>query len=644
MVFRIVTDNRPHYSFAELAKQADALAESLHENTDSTPSRSTVDERGTGRYRPKDGSGSQSANRVATRAAYDPPPRSAALYEIDVHDGRIWARTEFKYKDHLKAIAGAAWHPASKHWHFPADVTTATRVARAVPDGAAIRTPAFHALLETGQRHEAERARLMRAEDDALPPIPITKLAAWGHQKRAYWAASDHDGYLLAMDMGTGKSKVAIDEIQNAPDEKLIFIGCPKSVVGVWPREFAKHALNPDRFRIVALRTGSTEKNLAQAKQALALAQAEKRTLVLIINYESAWREAFAKWALSIRWDRVIADESHRIKSARGVASLFFEKLGKKAVKRRALTGTPMAHTPLDVFAQFRFIDPTIYGTNYTSFKRRYGAWGGYEDRQLVGILNEKDLNERFYSRAYRVGKEVLDLPAVMPDITRDVLLSLKARKLYHDMATEFVAWTRGEGDFEHAVTASNALAKLTRLQQITSGYLPSTDDSDSEPYDVFDSAKEDALADFLEDLDEREPVVVFCRWRADLDAIKRVTAKLKRRYGELSGRDKGGLTETAEMSPDIDILGAQIASGGVGIDLTRARYCVYYSTSYSLADYDQSKARTDRPGQTRRVQYVYLRAPSTVDDDVINALRERKDVVNAVLNLKTLEPSDASD
>lgn len=130
----------------------------------------------------------------------------------------------------------------------------------------------------------------------------------------------------------------------------------------------------------------------------------------------------------------------------------------------------------------------------------------------------------------------------------------------------------------------------------------------------------------------DRDPVVVFCRFTADLDAVKWVADELGWRYGEISGRRKDGLNERSKMAENIDIVGVQIQSGGVGIDLTRARYGIYYSVGFSLGDYDQSLSRIHRPGQTRQVAYFHIVGEKTVDETVYAALQARKDVIDYTL------------
>lgn len=215
-------------------------------------------------------------------------------------------------------------------------------------------------------------------------------------------------------------------------------------------------------------------------------------------------------------------------------------------------------------------------------------------------------------------------------------------------------------------MTAANALVKLLRLAQVANGhvivedidgdsYVPSTGD----PYaaildaaagqytpseivhrhvEVVDDAKAELLAETLDELKTDEPVVVFTRFRADLERIKECAAKQGRRYAELSGRHERGVPGLQEwQNGDADVLGVQLQSGGVGIDLTTSggrpcRYAVYYSVDFSLGNYDQSLARIHRPGQTQPVIYIHMLAESTVDTKVYAALEARRDVVASVL------------
>jgi len=146
---------------------------------------------------------------------------------------------------------------------------------------------------------------------------------------------------------------------------------------------------------------------------------------------------------------------------------------------------------------------------------------------------------------------------------------------------------------------------------------------------------KRSLLADTIEDVPSSEKVVVFCRFTHDLDSVRHVAHAQGRTYGELSGRRRDGLTEDATMNPEVDVIGVQIQSGGVGIDLTAARYCVFYSVGFSLGDYDQALRRVHRPGQERPVTYYHLTCEDTIDELVYDALEKRKDLVEYVLSMR---------
>jgi SNF2 family DNA or RNA helicase len=448
--------------------------------------------------------------------------------------------------------------------------------------------------------------------------VPNEKTRSWTHQARAFWFANELRAAMLSMDMGTGKSKVAVNVAVNGRCSAVLVI-CPLSVVDVWPSEFAKHAPENLNAEFCVLNEGrSVAEKAKMMHRALALGKTRNKPVVVIVNYESAWREPLDAALLSTPWDLVILDESHRIKAPGGKASMYCARLGLKPRRKLCLTGTPMPHSPLDVYGQYRFLDPGIFGTSFARFKARYAVFGGFHNKQVKGYQNQDELQKRFYSIAFRVEKrDVLDLPPVTHNV-RFCELGAATRKVYNEM--EYTFYTEVK---EHVITASNALVKLLRLQQVTSGHIEEIGDLGWE--------KTKLLEDVLEDFQQDEAVVVFCRFDRDLDRVRDVAHRSGREYYELSGRARG--LGAWQASKSGDILGVQIRSGGVGIDLTRARYAIYYSLGFSLGDYDQSLARLDRPGQTRPVSYYHLVAKNTVDQKVYQALRDRQDAVKAVLD-----------
>lgn len=416
----------------------------------------------------------------------------------------------------------------------------------------------------------------------------------WRHQSEAAaWAAERHAS-MLALDMGTGKTFTT-----------LLALGlCGKNV------------------EPVLIHNGPAKKRVERLQQALQTAGAA--TLVVVVNYDSVWRGELGKAIEGVKWSAIVLDESHRIKAPGGKASRWLARLAAKHshAKRLCLTGTPMPHSPLDLYGQCRFLDQQLFGSSFTRMRARYAECDVRFPSKVKAWKNQDELTAKLDSISWRVtADEVLDLPEAIHE-TLPVELSPAVMKFYRQLESDMVAEI-GAG----TVTAANALTKLLRLQQATGGYAR-TDEAGQVPIDGMPT-KRAMLEDRLDDLPATEPVAVFCRFRSDLDDVAAAARSLGREYAEVSGERKD---LERWQAGDATILGVQMQSGGVGIDLSRAAYAFYYSLGFSLGDYEQSLARLRRPGQTRCVRYYHLVATGTVDEQVYAALRERRSVVEAVL------------
>lgn len=412
---------------------------------------------------------------------------------------------------------------------------------------------------------------------------------------------------------------LAAEMVMLGTSARRTLIVCPLRVVPVWEKQLRAHVAIPLVVAALDDDCGSVASKQQEAAAKLALADATERPYVAVINYDSAWRSAFAAWAEKQRWDLVVADEAHKIKAPGGKASLFFKRMRTHARYRLALTGTPTPHSPMDIYAIFRFLNIGILGPSFAAFRQRYAVMGGYQRKQIVGYQRQEELTALMRRITFRVGKEVLDLPPET-DVTYHCDLGPEARRIYKDLEEDFVAQIR-----DGVITATNAMVKLLRLQQVTGGCVP-TDDGVAQRVDT---AKQDLLTDTLDDIGSEEPVVVFCRFRADLDAVHEACQKLRLSSLELSGR-----ADDLErwQAGGAQVLAVQIASGGTGVDLTRARYSVYFSVGFSFGDYDQARCRVHRPGQSHPVQHIHLIARNTVDVKLMRALERRAEVVEAIL------------
>ncbi len=464
---------------------------------------------------------------------------------------------------------------------------------------------------------------MLELQSEAIGRRLVFATNPWEHQFRAIERAWPHPGFMFAMDMGTGKTKTTIDYICNM-DFNTVLIVCPKAVIDVWPKEFAKHSTKDFDIIPVSGRKNLTQKTV-DTERAVQHAKMYNRPFVVIINYDSIWREPFAHWATNmVRWDCAVADESHKIKAPGGKASYFMYRLSKCVPNRIALTGTPMPHSPLDIYAQYRFVDSRVFPPSFKAFRAHYAIMGGFQNHQVIGFRNQAELNERFESISYRVKSEdVLDLPEFF-DQEIEVELSPKAKKIYDAMSKDLIAEIDGG-----SVTAANAMVKLLRLQQITSGNLRP---DDCENYQVVDTAKEDALAELVDNLDPKEPLVVFVRFTEDARRVAKAIKKV--RGGNVALLTGQADERTAFLNGDASAIVCNIRSGGTGVDGLQnlARYCIYYSMGFSLGDYEQSRKRVHRAGQKRRVFYYHIVAKGTVDKRVYSGLGARKDVINYIL------------
>lgn len=368
-------------------------------------------------------------------------------------------------------------------------------------------------------------------------------------------------------------------------------------------------------------------------KRLRTLAELEKADglQVAVINYESVWRDGIFEALQAFDPDVIIADESQRIKSPKAKQSKAMHALGDRARYKLALSGTPVQNDCTDLWSQYRFLDPSIFGKNFYAFRARYAILGGFENRMVVGIKNRDELIKKEFSRAYRVTKaEALDLPEQM-FVTRHVELEPKAKKIYESLKKNaFAELENGE------ITAPTVLTKLLRLQQATGGFI--VPDEEEKPEQI-STAKVDALEDIVADYVESEgkKLVVFVRFRAEIDAIKKMLEKNGVTYEVLAGdvpqAERGEAVRRFQEEDDPMVVVAQIQCAGLGITLHRASTCVYYSVDFNYANYSQSLARIHRAGQTDKCTYIHLVAKGTIDSKVLKALGDKEEIAKGIVD-----------
>lgn len=443
----------------------------------------------------------------------------------------------------------------------------------------------------------------------------LLKTEPWKHQPLAIDFIERCPSPYMDMGMGTGKSLCAIGGIA-ANGHKKTLILAPKAVVNVWPREFRYHA-HDDQFEVVALgdQYGSVAKKVAAARAALARGAAT----VIVINYESAHRAVFADWAETVKWDCVVGDELHRCKSHSGAASRFARNIPKG--QGIGLSGTMMPHSPMDLWAQFGFLEPALLGTSFMLFEKRYAVKGIFNEN--VRYVNLDELHQKIKPLTFTVSSDVLDLPPATHQQFR-FRFSEKVMKAYRDVRKELFARIQ-----DGVVTADNVLVRGLRLQQLTSGFF--FDDNTRTEVELDHQPKLEALADWVDAIPKSEKFVVFTRFVRDASGVSDHLRDQGYKVGMLVG-GQNELTADATFDTRFDCYVVNIASGGVGVDLTAANHAFYYSVSWNAGDYEQSLRRILRPGQVRNVHFGHAICEGTIDEEIYEAFLERRDLADVVV------------
>ena len=423
------------------------------------------------------------------------------------------------------------------------------------------------------------------------------------------------------MDMGTGKTittiAVAGAMYQEEKIKKLLVV-CPKSIVDVWEQEFEKFAGFP--YSVVVLDgTGLKKIDAIRHMNGIGLQ-------VIVVNYESCWRlEAeLTKW----KPDIIVCDESSKIKNPQAKCSKALHRLGKISSYNLILTGTPITNSPLDFFSQYKFLDERIFGGSFYGFRSYYAILGGYQNHQIVGYKHLAELVEKAHAIAYRIKiDEAVELPEFVDEI-RPVKLEKKAQQIYDGISKDsYAELMSGE------VTTRNVLTQLLRLSQCTGGFIRNDDGDDAQQVST---AKLEALEDIIDEcMEQKKKVVVFARFVPEIDAISKMLTKKKIAHTIIKGdvKDRAEQVEAFQNNPDVRVFIGQLQTTGMGLTLTAGTVAVYYSLDFSYTNYEQSRARIRRIGQTKRGVYIHLVAKDTVDEHIMSALKQKADVAHMLVD-----------
>ena len=444
--------------------------------------------------------------------------------------------------------------------------------------------------------------------------------------------------FALFMEMGTGKSKVLLDNIAMLYDAGKIngaLIVAPKGVVGTWyKQEIPAHLPNHIENMTVLWQANITK---GQSRKLGNLFKTGEELHILIMNVEAfstVKGVEFAAKFLSCHNSLMAIDESTTIKNPDAKRTKNICKLSTHTKYRRILTGSPITKSPLDLYKQCEFLYPELLGHgSYYTFRTRYAVmktanFGGRSVQIVVGYRNLGELSEKLKPFSYRVLKDdCLDLPA-KTYMKRIVKLTPEQEKIYKQM--KHLALAEMEGKM---MSTATVLTQLMRLQQINCGHFTADDGT-------IKDITNNRISELLDTLEEIQgKVVIWGHYQYDVETI---VEHLKKEYGDNSVVTYYGLTPMDQRQDNIQkfqdpkstvrFLVGTTQTGGYGITLTAASTMIYYSNGYDLEKRQQSEARIDRIGQHFPMTYIDLMVEATIDERIVKALRKKVNIASQIM------------
>ena len=463
------------------------------------------------------------------------------------------------------------------------------------------------------------------------------KTKPYAHQLKALEMSWNKEVFAYFMEMGTGKSKVLLDNISMLYDKGKIngaLIIAPKGVYKNWfDSEIPTHLVNHINKEVVLWQALINQK---QQDKLDTLFKPEVDLHILLMNVEALSTKKgfdFAYKFLVSHNALIAVDESTTIKNPSAKRSKNILKLASLSKYRRILTGSPVTKSPLDLYTQCLFLDEYLLDySSYYAFRTRYAVmrsanFNGRSVQIVVGYRHLDELAEKLKSFSYRVLKdECLDLPD-KTFMKRIIQLTPDQKKLYTQMKQMALAEMN-----DKMITTSTALTQLMRMQQITCGYFKADDGTTQE----INNNRIDELIDVLGEIEGK--TVIWAHWQND---VKHIIKAVVKEYGEGCCVDYYGLTPQSERQDNINkfqndpkvrfFIGTP-ATGGYGITLTAASNMIYYSNGYDLEKRQQSEARIDRIGQKKPMTYIDILAEDTVDERIVKALRKKVNIATQIM------------
>jgi SNF2 family DNA or RNA helicase len=483
------------------------------------------------------------------------------------------------------------------------------------------------------------------------------KTVGMPHQQTGLVRMDGKRNFALFMEQGTGKTWVGLADAERyylRGKINALFVVAPKGVHTNWVRrEIPKHLEVPHVCYAWSAKKTKKEQVLRNAIYRRYAEDDITPLRVLAMNYDAFNSKEgfeFARKFVETFDVMMDLDESSRIKNSKSKRTGKVIIIGRQAVARRILSGTPMTNFPPDLFSQFDFLKPGLLGT--TSFRAYMAQYSVLveEDSYLMKKIMERQtgktvpqivardefgqmqwrnldkLKEMLAPHVYRVKKEdVLDLP---PKVYRTIYFELTAeqRRVYDRLAEEFVLEVNEEE------MGFQKIATLTKLQQITSGYV----NVETQPVliDPENNPRMEALLELMEDVQGQ--IIIWAKFKEELRQIEEV---LKERGYNCRSYTGDTPTEQREKNVDdfqaglFDVFIGNAQAAGIGLTLTAAETAIFYSVNYDAELRWQAEDRCHRIGTKGTVTYWDLCGVDTVDEKIAANLTSKADVAAYVLD-----------
>ncbi len=463
------------------------------------------------------------------------------------------------------------------------------------------------------------------------------KTKPYAHQLTALEKSWNKENFAYFMEMGTGKTKVLIDNVAMLYDKGKIdgaLIVAPKGVVKTWyEQELPTHL--PDHIENVSV---LWQPNITKGQQEKldSLFEIDSALHILVMNVEALSTEKGVKFAskfINSHKTLMAIDESTTIKTPTARRTKNIIKMGVNAKYKRIMTGSPITKNPLDLYTQCEFLDPWLLDfASYYAFRNRYAEMKtmhlrGRSIQVVAGFQNLGELSDKVKDFSYRVLKEdCLDLPP-KNFVKRHITLTADQKRIYEQMKKHAIAMLN-----KKVTTTVTVLTQLMRLHQITCGYVTADDGTIQE-------VESNRLNELMSVLEETEgKVIIWANYQFSVsDIIKKITKvygpdSYVHYYGLTPQEDRQDFIRKFQNDPKCRFIIGTPQTGGYGITLTQAKTVVYYSNGYDLEKRLQSEDRAHRIGQKKNVTYIDIIAEDTIDEKIVEALRSKIDIASQVM------------